>query len=42
MQSLPEGFNNRAHRSVQAIKFERGLASFIERTVKRALGAFKN
>jgi len=26
----------------KASRFEKGLASFVERTVKRALGAFKN
>lgn len=40
MQSLPNRINNDAYK--KASKFEKGLSSFVERTVKRALGAFKN
>ena len=40
IQTLPERKDNAAF--LKASRFEKGLASFVERTVKRALGAFKN
>ena len=40
IQSLPNRLDNEAYK--KASKFEKGLSSFVERTVKRALGAFKN
>ena len=40
IQTLPERKDNAAF--LKASKFEKGLANFVERTVKRALGAFKN
>ena len=39
-RGLPERKDNAAF--LKASKFEKGLADFVERTVKRALGAFKN
>jgi hypothetical protein len=39
-KGLPERKDNAAF--LKASKFEKGLANFVERTVKRALGAFKN
>ena len=40
IQSLPEKRDNAAF--LKASRFEKGLANFAERTLKRALGAFKN
>ena len=40
MQSLPERRNMEALK--KASKFEKGLASFAQRTLKRALDSFKN
>ena len=40
IQTLPERKNNEAFH--KASKFEKGLANFAERTLKRALGAFRN
>ena len=40
IQSLPEKRNNEAFK--KATKFEKGLSVFVQRTLKRALGAFRN
>ena len=40
MKSLPERKDNAAF--LKASRFEKGLATFAERTLKRALGAFRN
>jgi tRNA A37 threonylcarbamoyladenosine biosynthesis protein TsaE len=40
VQTLPERKDNSAF--LKASKFEKGLATFAERTLKRALGAFRN
>jgi hypothetical protein len=40
MQSLPERRNMEAFK--KASKFEKGLANFAQRTLKRALDSFKN
>ena len=40
IQSLPEKRNNEAFK--KASKFEKGLANFATRTLKRALDSFKN
>jgi hypothetical protein len=40
IQTLPEKKNNEAF--AKASRFEKGLATFAERTLKRALGAFRN
>jgi len=40
IQTLPERKDNTAF--LKASKFEKGLATFAERTLKRALGAFRN
>ena len=40
IQTLPERADNSAF--LKATKFEKGLANFAERTLKRALGAFRN
>ena len=39
-KNIPVKINIGAYK--KASKFEKGLSSFVERTVKRALGAFKN
>jgi hypothetical protein len=40
MKDLPERKDNTAF--LKASKFEKGLASFATRTLKRAIGAFRN
>ena len=40
IQSLPQKRNNEAFK--KASKFEKGLATFAQRTLKRALDSFKN
>ena len=40
IQSLPERKDNAAY--IKATKFEKGLSNFVDRTLKRSFGAFKN
>ena len=40
IQTLPERKDNSAF--LKASRFEKGLATFAERTLRRAIGAFKN
>ncbi len=40
VQTLPERKDNTAF--LKASRFEKGLLGFIDRTIKRSLGAFKN
>ena len=40
MQSLPERKDNAAF--LKASRFEKGLSNFVDRTLKRSFGAFKN
>ena len=39
-QGLPERKDNAAF--LKASRFEKGLSSFVDRTLKRSFGAFKN
>ena len=39
-KNLPERKDNAAY--IKATKFEKGLSNFVDRTLKRSFGAFKN